>query len=115
MFGREEGKVFEVDAAVASADARRVCAVENFGIDEREFGAADTIGLHLLEFMEDFRLGDRGPEPPPAHHWLCAIRWMKKIFAKLLQSWCSLRRHGQSEKRYACGNENASAMEQRHA
>src|ERR1700678_741406 len=56
--GGEERKIFEAFGGV----------VEDFGVDEGEFGSADAVGFHLLEFVEDLGLFHSGAEPPPADH-----------------------------------------------
>jgi hypothetical protein len=42
--------------------------VEDLGVDEGELGAADSVGLHLLELAKDLGLFYGGTEPPPADH-----------------------------------------------
>jgi hypothetical protein len=56
--GREKCKVLEPLGRV----------VEHLRVDEREFRAPDSVGLHLLQFLQDLRLHHRRAEPPPAHH-----------------------------------------------
>ena len=67
--GREEGEVLEAFGGV----------VEDFGVDEGEFGAADAVGLHLLELAEDLGLVDGGAEPPPADHGLGGVGWVEEV------------------------------------
>ena len=62
--GGEEGEVLEAFGGI----------VEDFGVDEGEFGSADAVGFHLLEFAEDLGFFHSGAEPPPAHHGL-GIGW----------------------------------------
>ena len=59
---------------------RRV--VEDFRVDEGEFGALNTVSLHLLEFAQDFGLDHGGAEPPPADHWTGFVGWIEKVFAE---------------------------------
>jgi hypothetical protein len=56
--GGEEGEILEIFGGV----------IEDLRVDEGEFGSADAVGFHLLEFAEDLGFFHSGAEPPPAHH-----------------------------------------------
>ncbi len=56
--GGEEGKVLEAFGGI----------VEDDGVDEGEFCAADAVGFHLLELVEDLGFFHCGAKPPPADH-----------------------------------------------
>jgi hypothetical protein len=62
--GANEGLVDEIFGGV----------VEDFRVDEGEFGSADAVGFHLLKLAEYLGFFDGGAEPPPAHHGL-GVGW----------------------------------------
>ena len=72
--GAEEGLVDEVFGGV----------VEDLGVDEGEFGAADAVGFHLLEFAEDLWLFHSGSEPPPADHGRASAGGLLELRLRLL-------------------------------
>ena len=81
--------------------------VEDLGIDEGEFGSADAVGFHLLEFAEDFRLFDGGAEPPPADHGPGARRRIEKALPESRNTGC--RRSSGDRSRLKCGTSDESA------
>ncbi len=67
--GAEEGFVDEIFGGV----------VEDLGVDEGEFGAADAVGFHLLEFVEDLGFFNSDAEPPPADHGAGVGWWLLEL------------------------------------
>jgi hypothetical protein len=73
--GADEGLVDEAFGGV----------VEDLGVDEGELGAADSVGLHLLELAKDLGLFYGGTEPPPADH---GPGVSGGILEALFEGWC---------------------------
>ena len=53
-------------------------------IGRLDFKAADAALLHDVHFAFEFRLGDRRPEPPPAHHDPRVVRRLIEAVLKLI-------------------------------
>ncbi len=58
--------------------------VDDEGVDEGEFDAADAVCFHLLELAQDLRLFDGGAEPPPAHHGSGVVGRVLEVLVEVL-------------------------------
>lgn len=72
--GGEEGKILEAFGGIIKDD----------GVDEGEFGAADAVGFHLLELVEDLGFFHSCTEPPPANHGFGVVGWIQELLLESL-------------------------------